>query len=111
MEKRKILNIDDEELIRKAADNKEILDYIQTDQKYNSTMESLLIHMHGEGFISNLKQERYENIPGNFTEEEIAIWEAEMALYHADFCNSYPEARQYMLKKEGEQYEHKRNNR
>ena len=99
MTNRKILNLEDDEAILAAANNKEILDYLSTNQKYNSTMEDMLIHMYGEGFISKLKEERYENMPGYFTEEDIAICEAQKFLYDESFIESYPEAKEYVLKK------------
>lgn len=99
METRKVINCTDEEAILAAANNQKILDFISTNQKYNSTMEDMLLHMYGEGFISKLKEERYENIPGYFTEEDIMICEAQHFLYDENFIEAYPEAKEYVLKK------------
>lgn len=99
METRKLINCTDEEAILKVANDQEILNFISTNQKYNGTMEKMLYCMYGEGFISKLKEERYENIPGYFTEEDIAICEAQKFLYDESFIESYPEAKEYVLKK------------
>ena len=99
MEKREVISCTNEEAILQAANNQEVLDFIPTNQKYNSTMEKMLYCMYGEGFISKLKEERYENIPGYFTEEDIAICEAQQILYDESFIEAYPEAKEYVLKK------------
>ena len=93
----KIISCDDIEAEIMASIDREVLDYLPTDQKYNGGMEEVLYQEYGYGFVDEKKQKTY-NIPDYISDEDIANWEAESFLYEASIIDSYPEAKEYILK-------------
>ncbi len=94
-----IISCEDEEAIVMAILDRDVLNNLPTDQKYNGEMEDVLYDNYGYGFLSEDEKKRFIDIPDYISEEDIIIWEAEKALYESLFDYSYPEAKQYTLKK------------
>ena len=94
-----IISCEDEEAITMAILDRRVLDNLPTDQKYTSEMEEVLYDNYGYGFLSLDEEKRFVDIPDYISEEDIIIWEAEKALYESNFDYSYPEAKEFVLKK------------
>ena len=99
MSKKLIISCEDEEALVMASIDRNVLDNIPTDQKYNGSMEDVLCQEYGYGFISPDDEKRYIDIPDYISEEDVLIWEAEKAIYAASITEAYPEAKEYILKK------------
>ena len=93
-----ITNCDAKELEIMALIDREFLNGIPTDQKYNKAIEEILYNEYGCGFLETEDEKRFE-IPDYIDESDILIWEAEKTLYFASIINAYPEAKEYILKK------------
>ncbi|MBR2588033.1 MAG: hypothetical protein IKD77_02370 [Bacilli bacterium] len=94
-----IISCDDDEAITMAMLDRDVLDNLPTDQKYTGEMEEVLYENYGYGFLSIDEEKNFSSIPDYISEEDIIIWEAEMALYESNFDYSYPEAKEFVLKK------------
>ena len=94
-----IISCEDEEAVVMAKLDRDVLDNIPTDQKYNKEMEDALYDIYGYGFLSKDEEKRFINIPDYISNEDIILWEAEKALYDSSFDYSYPENKEHVLKK------------
>ena len=97
MESKLIISCNDDEALVMALIDRDVLDHLPTDQKYNSDMANVLFNEYGYGFIS-LDDENKFNIPDYISDEDIALWEAEKIIYDSELIASYPEAKKYLKK-------------
>lgn len=94
-----IISCNDDEAITMVLLDREVLDHLPTDQKYTGEMEDALLSEYGYGFLSSEDVKKFVDIPDYITEEDIIIWNAEKSLYDSSLVFSYPETKEYVLKK------------
>ena len=94
-----IISCEDEEAIVMAMLDRDVLDNLPTDQKYNAEMAKVLYDNYGYGFLSSEEEKRFSDIPDYISDEDIIIWEAEKTLYESSFDDGYTEERKFSLRK------------
>lgn len=99
MSSKLIISCEDSEAKVMALIDRSVLDHIPTDQKYNKDMEEILYSEYGYGFLSPEDENKFFSIPSYIKNEDITLWEAEKIMYEANFAETYPEIKEYKLKK------------